>query len=207
MVANHLENLKIQDMNTKKKILVVDDTPANLDAAKAYFANNTDYEFVYATDRKGAEELLPNCDALITDRQIPYQEGEKMEDYKGYYKDKPTPDDYKIKQEANGYILLAEAVVSDMPVIMFSSHGSSTFLITLDDKNLAKEVVVKIADMDAYAIPYETVSDPMGTAITRDRDHDLPKENPESWKFVFEKLCKDFKLNEKPTEVSKIKLQ
>ena len=55
-----------------KKILIVEDTQANLDAAKAFFSTISDFEFVFAANRKEAEEFLSSVDAVITDRSMPF---------------------------------------------------------------------------------------------------------------------------------------
>ena len=53
-----------------KKILFVDNTEANLDVAKAFFSTIKAFEFVYATNRKEVETLLPEVDAVITSPSI-----------------------------------------------------------------------------------------------------------------------------------------
>ena len=114
-----------------KKILIVEDTQENMDAAKAFFSTIKDFEFVYATNRKEAEDLLESVDAVITDRQIPYVSGENVnsyaEDLLSEMKE-DLSDDFdryalKFLQQRQGYALMAIAYSVNVPVIMASEHG------------------------------------------------------------------------------------
>ena len=88
-----------------KKILIVDDTPENLKAAKDFFSQNKEYEFLYAVNRSEAENLLPECDALITDLQMPFDS-----ESKGI-------------NGLNGQLLELEAYHMGKPSIALSQHG------------------------------------------------------------------------------------
>ncbi len=106
---------------TKLKVLIVEDTQVNLDAAKAFFSTITDYEFVYATNRKDAEKLLEDVYAVITDRSLP-SNGEVK------FLDCETPNDgkqYFVENivGANGYHIMYMAHFLGKPVIMASQHG------------------------------------------------------------------------------------
>ncbi len=185
-----------------KKILIVDDTPANLEAAKAYFSKNTDFEFAYAADRKSAEELLPGCDILITDREMPYQQGEKREDYK--LEDK---DDYENALKAHGYALLAEGAALEKPSLMVSSHQTLLFM-KLDKLEFAKATVQLLKAHD----PYSEESFRAAFKVNFQKDFvgeypDIDKADPSTWELVFTKLSEEFNLNEKPNEIPGIKLQ
>ncbi len=225
MVANHLENIKIQDMNTKKKILVVDDTPANLDAAKAYFANNTDYEFVYATNREEGEKVLPECDALITDAQMPFNENSKALYLRMASEEKFVQPaiDLKIGEimESNGCLLAIEAYLEGKTAIIVSHHGKS---LTTD----YLKADTKIQKIEEYKEKFNglglswfkkfsgnefekpTVNPGFYSrrlSSERTVSDELSKENSSGWEFAFTKLCEEFKLNEQPKEIQKIKLQ
>jgi len=50
-----------------KKILIADDTTANLDAAKEAAALFPEYEFVFTNSANEAFQMLPNVDAVVTD--------------------------------------------------------------------------------------------------------------------------------------------
>ncbi len=114
-----------------KKILIVDDTPANLEAAKAYFSQNVDFEFLYATDRKSAEELILTCDALITDAQMPFDD--KSETAYQISKEKiltQTPErinEFHLDNvmASNGKLLALEAIIRNKPCVVISHHGTA----------------------------------------------------------------------------------
>lgn len=91
-----------------RKILIVEDTQANLDAAKAFFSTISGFEFVYATNRKEAEEKIKEADAIITDRSMPFD---------------GVPQYNQIAAEANGYLVAANAKKENKPVILLTEHG------------------------------------------------------------------------------------
>jgi DNA-binding response OmpR family regulator len=66
-------------MKTIKTILVVEDNQENLDVAKAFFKTVTGFEFIYATNKEDAVAKLPEADALLTDRYMPYFDGAKVD--------------------------------------------------------------------------------------------------------------------------------
>jgi hypothetical protein len=116
-----------------KKVLIVEDTQENLDAAKAFFKTISGFEFVYATNKEDAVVALAEADALITDRDMPYFDGAKV-DY--------SPE--------NGYMLGILAKMQGKPVIMLSEHGQlliSNVNNTTADFEAVKEVVEKLAQL------------------------------------------------------------
>jgi len=210
----------------KKKILVVDDTPENLDAAKAFFANNSDYEFIYAVNREEGEKLLPNCDALITDRRMPFNDLDKGN---------------RKYEQMNGEILLFESFVQNKPGILVSAHGS-VLEIFQNPLSLGKEKAEAhfVSEKMDIFLPGETFEEFKNQVLSftgrpyetgSDSDHDfrtaltsflhvhaeiknvprsidgLDKTNPTAWELALQKIAEDFSLNEKPTELPKIKIQ
>lgn len=212
-------------MNTKKKILVVDDTPANLDAAKTYFANNTDYEFVYATNRQEAEKLLPECDAVITDAQMPFNENSKELYFKMASEEKFVQPAIDLKvgeiMESNGCLLAIEAYLEGKTAIIVSHHGESLTTDYLKADTKIQKIEEFKEKFNGLGLSWfkkllgNEFEKPTGNpsfysrclSSERTVSDELSKANSSGWEFAFTKLCEEFKLNEKPTEIPKIKLQ
>ncbi len=189
-------------MSNKKTILIVDDTPENIEAAKAYFANNVDFNFVYATDRKTAEELLPTVNALITDRQIPYKEDDTLERYNTFIKDK---DELENAYISHGYILLAKSAELEIPAIMLSQHGK-LMVMKIKDLERAKIIASEIKMIDPYSAENDEKGFEMNWNYTVDHFNVL-KSDPKAWELGFTKLSEEFKLDEKPREIKSFPLK
>lgn len=121
----------------KKKILIVEDTSENMNAAKTFFSTVSDFEFVYTDNRKDAQLLLTEKEtflidiiALITDKSIPYLPKETLEDYRlynpGLYNLYTDESALKEIQKSNGCALMAIAHSKGIPAIMVSEHGSAS---------------------------------------------------------------------------------
>lgn len=108
-----------------KKILFIDDTKENLDAAKAFFSTIPGFEFVYATNRQEAEKHLEEVYAVITDRSLPYSETSLI----GCdFPDNEKEDVEYNYVQTNGYYLLLKALSMGKPAIMASDHGGMIIL-------------------------------------------------------------------------------
>ena len=182
-------------MSNKKRILVVDDTPANIEAAKAYFSHEPDHEYVYATDRKTAEELLPTVDALITDREMPYQQDEMKENYK-----LEDMDEYKLALQTNGYILMAKALEKNIPAIMITSHRD-TFILGVEDVELAKEIAKSVSGLDPYSNECYEAGFKMNQNLEMLKQSTKGKGDMQAWEVAFIEFLPKLKFNEKPAEI------
>ncbi len=117
-----------------KKVLIVEDTQENLESAKAFFSTIPGFEFVYATNRKEAESLLPAVDAMITDRSMPFD---------------GIPQYSELDAQANGYLLAVNAKTMKKQVVMVSAHGNRAGITAV---NISSVGFNKIAELvNAYA--------------------------------------------------------
>lgn len=107
---------------TKLKVLIVEDTQVNLDAAKAFFSTITDYEFVYATNRKDAEKLLEDVYAVITDRSLPSHPDINFLEFNA--SELECPGDAELFPQANGNWIANKAFLMKKPCVMATQHGS-----------------------------------------------------------------------------------
>ncbi|TSD03201.1 MAG: hypothetical protein Athens071416_262 [Parcubacteria group bacterium Athens0714_16] len=168
-----------------KKVLVVEDTPENIAAAKDFFSQVDGFDFLFAINRKEAESLIHEVDALLTDRSLPFQ----REDTINSYRNCPS-EDYGYVLEANGYDLLAQAVAKGIPCLMFSNHGDSNFFITIPF--IEKESCKKI--LNSKTDDYDTKHrQDLRCAINQfcEREHledGMSKEKLNSWKSAWERL-------------------
>lgn len=192
-----------------KKILIVDDTQANLDAAKAFFSTISGYEFIYATNRKDAEVLLPEAYAVITDRSLPsntdveFLDCEIPEDKMGLVK--------VCFVQANGYHIFYSAHLAGKPVVMAMEHGSfgmSLPKITpinelsenqtsdwdFDPKDFSMEKLLLEIDTNPSLELYDRLWSygNFGGARHLGWKEDLLKTNTEAWKMAWEELQKQF---------------
>lgn len=164
-----------------KTILIVEDTQENLEAAKAYFSTIPGFEFVYATNRKEAEEFLPISYAVITDRNMPYE---------GI----PKPDFYEIE---NGYHIAVSAKVAGKPVIMITEHGELALgYVNADNPNFSKA-----AELVAQFSGRKMTSDERGqlSGVTHiggvfylNFTHRVSKKSQKAWEMAWQELCKQF---------------
>lgn len=116
-----------------KRILIVEDTQENLDAAKAFFKTVSGFDFVYTTNKEDAEAELAKADALITDRNLPYFNGDV--------------EDYTVE---NGYMLGILAKLQGKPVVMLTEHGQLMVSeVKADHENfkIAEEAVQKLSGL------------------------------------------------------------
>lgn len=185
----------------KKTILVVDDTQANIDAAKAYFANNTDFDFVYAMNRKTAEEILPTVDGVITDRSIPFDENDT-------------------ERQSEGSLLFLLAKAFGKEVVMVTGHGGRLGIggHVLKDESQSETI-------------YDEVKTSIGKPFSKNFDSNNPtklelmlfknvgdkfdwqegvnKTSEIAWELGSKDFLKKMMLDEntKPVEIPKIKMQ
>ena len=171
-----------------KKILIVDDKQVNLDAAKAFFAQIKDYEFIYATCRSEAEKFLPEVDAVITDCELPYITGETM------------PTHLEDCMDINGYAIVIHAMALKKPIIMVSHHGNVFVRHYANPQNLWKATQAEFDEAFKNSIgdclysckdwyyKYDHCNFFNGETI----DQNLSKENQSGWEFAWKELCKQF---------------
>ncbi|MDO8469796.1 MAG: hypothetical protein Q7S84_02110 [bacterium] len=171
-----------------KKILIVEDTKENLQAAKSFFSTVKGFEFMYATSRKEAQELLPVADALLTDRSMPFLSTDSIGSYSNLKRD----NDYKVLLERNGYDLLAQAVVMGIPRLMFTNHGTSNFFITLENKEICEEAL-RLKEDDYDAEHRLRILASVNNEAKRHRlEEYVTKDKSSSWELAWIELQKQF---------------
>ncbi len=195
----------------KKKILVVDDSPKNIEVAKAFFGNNSEYEFIYAMDNKTGEELLDGCDAVITDRSMPYKIDEKEEDYQDEAQMK-----YERSISVHGFKLFAAAKAKGLPAVMISSHGPhATLFKWISGQEGARKYYELLKTLDPYSVDYGNIGhkEIIGFGKPEEDQHitseslcEVNKENPLAWKLGFAELLKDIE-NQEVTHETKMKIR
>jgi len=112
------------------EILIVEDTPENLETAKRYFEKQSDLIVDYAEARDEAIKMLNDrkYGGIIVDRSIPRYKGDNNRD--------------NFTLQANGWSVAFEAEMKDIPWIIFSEHGDLKFYYP-KKKNLDKEEIIK----------------------------------------------------------------
>ena len=197
-----------------KKILVVDDTPANLDAAKKFFSKKTDFEVIYTTNRKEAEKYLKEVDIVFTDRALPFDE----KTVTNFDETGIDPDDKEVFMRGNGYYILFEALTNDKKAIMISDHGGTGILIDKQDYLKDNLEGIKKALNEMSSTPsIETYNNARkicddGTRITeqgwmRPETEFGGEDGIFKTEIAWNEMCKHFKFNEKPTEFPKIPMK
>lgn len=165
-----------------KKILIVEDTEANLLAAKQFFATVSGFEFVFAKNRKEAEDLLPSVDGLITDRHMPYLETDTMADYVFVEREGELANVLK----SHGYILLAETAKLEIPGVMVSDHGD-LMVMKIKDQEVAKEIAQDVEMLS----PYSSESYERGFDMNQNYTcewYNIPKTDQRAWRLAWEEL-------------------
>ena len=190
-------------MKTIKTILIVDDTQENLDAAKAFFDTITDFQFVYATNRKDAENQLDNVDAVITDRRLPANGNVKFLDCEVADKDLFLMDSLL---EANGYHILYSAYFKNKPTVMISGHGNATALFLPSVKELTPSQIKYLPEDFSLERLLEDINKGPSTLLYENlhtygnyggvkhlgwNEH-LLKTHQEAWRKALEELKKQF---------------
>ncbi len=100
------------------KILVVEDTAENMAVAKAFFFTIPEHEFIFCTNRKEAEEILPAVDGMISDRSIPFNDDES--------------------QECNGISLMFQASLLQITAVGVSNHGDTNYWVDFNEASCEK---------------------------------------------------------------------
>jgi hypothetical protein len=188
-----------------KKILVIDDTQANLDTAKAFFSTIPNFEFVYVTDRQEAEKHFEEAYAVITDRSLPYSATSLI----GCdFPEEETEDVEALTIKANGYFLLLKALLLGKPAIMASEHGGLMIMngTTAPSKQIEnfslEETLQRISTEPTYEDMDKlwTYGNHEGTHITRKEEtmkawgapQNILKTEEVAWRMVWEELQKQF---------------
>ncbi len=180
-----------------KKVLVVEDTMENMEAAKAFFSTVEGFEFIFAMDREQAQKLLPEVDVLITDRRIPFNE---EIDFPGA---NPPKDESHNDTEYNGFFLTASAIYKKLPVIMAAEHGNLMLFIP---KNQSEEVIEVLGGFLRFLETKEEIKklrwedqnifETFCRNILLEYLHrqriSIKKNSPDAWKLVWEKLKEQF---------------
>lgn len=185
-----------------KKILIIDDTQANLDAAKLFFSKISSYEFLYATNRKDAEKYLEEAYAVITDRQMPSKANVELLDC-DIPEEKMTI--AKNVSEANGYHLLYTVYLSGKPVVMATEHSALAIClpnITVptekqykgDPKDFSLEALLLLINenpnFDSYHSLYRYGN--FGGVKNLGWNEGVLKTQERAWKMIWEELIKLF---------------
>lgn len=185
-----------------KKILIVDDTQANLDAAKAFFSTISGYEFLYATNRKDAERYLEEVYAVITDRQMPSKAEIEFLDcniseHQSFIA--------KNVSEANGYHLLYTVYLSGKPVVMATEHSALAICLSNitvptekqykgDPKDFSLEALLLLINenptFDSYQSLYRYGN--FGGVKNLGWNEGILKTQERAWKIIWEELIKQF---------------
>ncbi len=176
-----------------KKILVVDDTQVNLDAAKAFFSTITDFEFVYATNRKDAAGLLEEVDALITDRSLPWTQSELFNCKMPKNIDEIFIDIYL---QHNGMYLLMKACLLNKPAILATDHGSFDLMYLRNESGCREdaslhELMLQMEKNATNNTYWEFGRHPRTTQdFSVQRHKDLSKVDSNAWQLAWEELLK-----------------
>ena len=163
-----------------KKILIVDDIKTNLDVAKLFFSKIPGFEFLFAVNRKEAEELLKISDALITDGSFPY---ENEEDFDG-------------AQGLNGYYLLLLASSQTKPAILLSDHGEQFYSRIARSKESSQDIIDQYPNFN----PFNPTQQEQFWNIARNSEiifqlptkYDATKKDSSGWKYGWEEIQKQF---------------
>ncbi|MEJ0002050.1 MAG: hypothetical protein WDN09_02630 [bacterium] len=168
-----------------KTILIVEDTQANLDAAKAFFSTVSDNRFVYAVNRKEAEELMDSVDGVISDRDLPYEERVRTNELE------------------NGYAIIMNAKGKGLPAVLVSEHGRLN-IFTAHPKhryfestfNHASHMIGRkfdfankgdVAFIDMFPGIYES-----DHVVTAQGFVGISKTSPAAWQMAWQELQKQF---------------
>jgi len=138
-----------------KKILVVEDTLENMEVAKIFFSKINDFVFIFCANRKEAQQYLREVDAVITDRDMPFESREKEGSY--------TP--------VEGCILAIQAKNLEKDVVIISEHGTLQIGI-VDEKDSNFSKASKIAEMSLNR-DWETVKKEENIRFREERDIEL----------------------------------
>ena len=101
-----------------KNILIVEQDEKELEVAKLFFSTISGYKFIYVEDRKSAEKILSEVDAVITEPIMFY--------------DKKVPFEGMLQVFHSGQIILEKARSLHIAIIILSDSGG--FIGELKDK-------------------------------------------------------------------------
>jgi hypothetical protein len=186
--------LKTKTTKNMKKILIVDDTQANLDAAKTFFSTIPGYKFVYAISRKDAEVLLTDAYAVITDRSIPWSDLEQF-NFLSEGVNKILLQEYA---KVNGDYVLIMAKLMNKPAIMATDHGKFGLMVLKSVEEFKKDTKLLeiLSQMSTNPTPdlywsfqrNKTVSQ----GISVKWHEGMSKTYSKAWSLAWEELQKQF---------------
>ena len=190
-----------------KKILIVDDTIENLEAAKKFFSQNKEYEFLYATNRSEAEKLLPECDALITDIQMPFNNESKevsglngkLLEIEAYHMEKPA---ISLSQHGDG--LIWKSPTFDTTKINGASHYKRWATI-LVEKFIGKEFSKEEENGDMGVLLDGLPNDKLKSIIGIDTRRSLNKTDSSAWEFGLKVISERLQMMDEKTKELKSK--
>ena len=119
----------------KLEILVVEDTPENMEAAKQYFDSVEEIHAEYATNRNEAFSMIDSkrYDGVITDRSIPRCEGDK--------------EDNTFYLQNQGFLVGLKSELENIPWVMHSEHGMSLYFAKDGNNPLNRGAGEKLFDI------------------------------------------------------------
>lgn len=150
------------------KIIIVDDTRENLEAAKVAATNFPEHEFVFFSSAKEAADKLEDCDALISDLFFPnenHNDGSNLDDlYTIYRSEMDHPVFWQVVdhyyggdwKRANGKLQDAVALLKDGTIKQAIERLIHFFYAKGDDWGLekAKEYETRLESLPDQQFPY-----------------------------------------------------
>lgn len=164
-----------------KKILIIDDTEENLDAAREFFSKITGFEFSFVMNRREAEELLKVSDAVITDGSFPYE----------------TEKNFNNSHGLNGHYVLLLASSQNKPGILLSDHGEQFYSKIAKSQEASKRVIEEQFtnfdpfDMVRYGEYWNIAKTPEIIVELPTRNYTTKKDSS-GWEYGWKELQKQF---------------
>lgn len=163
------------------KVLVIDDKQENLDAAREFFSKIPVFEFLFAMNRKEAEELLKVSDAVITDGSFPYE----------------TEENFNNSHGLNGHYVLLLASSQNKPAILLSDHGEQFYSNIANNQEVSKRTIEKQFtnfdpfDMVRYSEYWNIVQNPEVIVELPTRSYTTKKDSS-GWEYGWKEIQKQF---------------
>jgi len=163
------------------KVLVIDDKQENLNAAREFFSKITAFEFLFAMNRKEAEELLKVSDAVITDGSFPCE----------------TEENFNSSHGLNGYYVLLLASSQNKPAVLLSDHGEQFYSNVAKSQEVSKRVIEKQFtnfdpfDMVRYSEYWNIAQNPEVIVELPTRSYTTKKDSS-GWEYGWKELQKQF---------------
>jgi len=174
----------MKNINT---ILVVEDNQDHLVAAKAFFSTITDFKFVFAPNRKNAEELICTVDGLIISKNILFDENCERESY-------PSHEDAKlisIYAKGKGLPVLLLADYSRLGLGVVNTCFGTGFIDAkyIADKYFGKKMIDSI---DSTGFNKFLHKNNIRVISYKWQKESIVKTSLETWKIIWEEFSRQF---------------